>query len=201
MVSRGISWSRQEIVRGYMVLGGIPQYWGLLDKSMSLSQNIDELFFTENGLMRSEILELHGVSDIRSNDYLSVMERLSQRHGGMTKDEIAKEVKLTGSDDLDKILNDLKLSSFVREVPIFGQGIENPVYQLADFYTLFYFRFIHNCTLIPDFWSHISSYDAWEELAFNNCAWVMSRLLKRLWALMRLPIPRHGPRKGMHAGA
>ena len=196
MVSWGISWPRQEIARGYMVLGGIPQYWGFLDKSMSLSQNIDELFFTENGLMRSEILELHGVSDIRSNDYLSVLERLSQRHGGMTKDEIAKEVKLTGSDDLDKILNDLKLSSFVREVPIFGQGIENPVYQLADFYTLFYFRFIHNCTLIPDFWSHISSYDAWEELAFEQLCMDHESLIEKALGINALAYPSTWSTKG-----
>ena len=33
----------------------------------------------------------------------------------MTWVEIAKDVKLTGSNDLDKILNDLKLSGFVRK--------------------------------------------------------------------------------------
>ena len=33
----------------------------------------------------------------------------------MTWVEIAKDVKLTGSNDLDKILNYLKLSSFVRK--------------------------------------------------------------------------------------
>ena len=136
--SRGIILPRQEIARGYMVLGGIPQYWKLLDNEMSLSQNIDELFFSEGGEMRDEVLELYGVLSSYSDDYMQVVEMLSQKRSGLSQEEIAKKVKLTGSKELAKILKELRLSGFVREANVFGRKNEKPVYQLADFYTAFY---------------------------------------------------------------
>ena len=169
--SEGIFLPRQEIVRGYMVLGGIPQYWELLDKKLSLSQNIDKLFFNEIGVLRDEVQELYGVLSSRSKDYMSVVELLSQKRGGFMQNEIAKKVKLTGSNDLEKILKDLCLSGFVREVFVFGRGIDDPVYQLADFYTSFYYRFVYGRPLIPDFWSlsiHSPSREAWEGLTFEQ---------------------------------
>ena len=171
LVSKGIILPRQDIARGYMILGGIPEYWNLLDKKMSLSQNIDELFFTKNGPIRNEILELYQVLSSHSTDYMQVVEQLSRKRSGMTQEEIAKRVNLTGPNDLTKILNDLDLSGFVRQAYVFGRNIENPVYQLADFYTAFYFHFIHNRSIIPDFWS-LSTQDpgreAWEGLTFEQ---------------------------------
>ena len=169
--SRGIYLPRQEIARGYMILGGIPEYWKLLDKEMSLAQNIDNLFFSEGGVMRDEVLELYGVLSSRSDDYLSVVDQLGQKRSGLTQEELAKKVKLTGADDLARILKDLRLCGLVREAFVFGRGINKPVYQLADFYTAFYFHFIHNQTLIPDYWSlstHSPGREAWEGLTFEQ---------------------------------
>ena len=36
---------RKDIALAYMVFGGAPYYWSLLDRGESLSQNIDRLFF------------------------------------------------------------------------------------------------------------------------------------------------------------
>ena len=149
--SEGIILPRQDIAWGYMVLGGIPQYWEILDNEMSLSQNIDELFFSENGALRDEVQELYGVLSSHSDDYMRVVEQLSKKRSGLTQEEIAKKVKLTGPNDLAKILKDLCRSGFVRETFVFGRGIKKPVYQLADFYTAFYFHFNHNRALKPDY--------------------------------------------------
>ena len=43
--SRNIEWSRYDITECYMVMGGIPYYLRLLDKELTLNENIDELFF------------------------------------------------------------------------------------------------------------------------------------------------------------
>ena len=199
MVSWGISWPRQEIARGYMVLGGIPQYWGFLDKSMSLSQNIDDLLFTENGQMKNEILELYGVLGTGCDDCLRVVERLSQRRGGMTKDEIAKKVELKGTNDLDKILNDLKLSGFVREAIVFGQSVGEPVYQLADFYTAFYFHFIHGRCFTRNFWSrtiHFPEREAWEKLAFEQLCMDHEELIEKALGINALAYPSTWSTKG-----
>lgn len=42
-----------------MVLGGVPFYYSLLDPALSLSQNIDRLFFNEGALLKLEFEELY----------------------------------------------------------------------------------------------------------------------------------------------
>lgn len=42
---QGIVWNRRQILDGYMVFGGIPYYISLLQKNLSLTQNVDALFF------------------------------------------------------------------------------------------------------------------------------------------------------------
>ena len=182
LASKGIILPRQDIALGYMILGGIPEYWNHMDKSLSLSQNIDKMFFSENGQMRTEILELYQVMSSHSEDYMSVAEGLSQKRGGQTLEEIAKKVSLTGPDDLAKILKNLKLSGFVKESYVFGQSIENPVYRLADFYTAFYFHFLKEQSDSRDVWSrstHPPRREAWEELSFEKLCLSHEELIEK----------------------
>ena len=51
--------SRRQLMEGYMVLGGIPYYWSLLDREKSLALNIDRLFFSRGGELRGEYAELY----------------------------------------------------------------------------------------------------------------------------------------------
>ena len=54
---------------------------------------------------------------------------------------------------------------------VFGRGIQNPVYRLADFYTAFYFHFINEKSYAKAFGSrstHLPGREAWEELAFEQ---------------------------------
>lgn len=45
--NRGLEMSRYQIAECYMVLGGIPFYWSMLEKGLSLAQNIDKIFFAK----------------------------------------------------------------------------------------------------------------------------------------------------------
>ena len=40
--------SRYQMVENYMIMGGIPFYWSLLKREISMAQNIDSLFFSED---------------------------------------------------------------------------------------------------------------------------------------------------------
>ena len=52
--SRGIAYDRIEILRCYMVMGGIPYYLRQLKRGKSLAQNIDELFFSQGAPLSGE---------------------------------------------------------------------------------------------------------------------------------------------------
>ena len=52
--ANGIAMNRQEILEGYMILGGIPYYWSHLRRGLSLSQNVDAMFFAQDAPLRRE---------------------------------------------------------------------------------------------------------------------------------------------------
>ncbi len=52
--SLGIVWNRYQIAEAYMIMGGTPYYLQKLQKQYSLSQNVDNLFFSENAELRDE---------------------------------------------------------------------------------------------------------------------------------------------------
>ena len=50
----GFAWNRLSLLQAYMVFGGIPYYYSLLDNRYSLAQNVDRLFFQDGGEMQRE---------------------------------------------------------------------------------------------------------------------------------------------------
>ena len=55
VMEEGLSMDRKDIVSAYMIFGGAPYYWSLLDRSQSLSQNIDRLFFGKTAELAGEV--------------------------------------------------------------------------------------------------------------------------------------------------
>lgn len=55
----GFAYSRYDLLEAYMVMGGVPYYWSLMEKGKSLAQNIDSLFFAPQGLLHYEFRELY----------------------------------------------------------------------------------------------------------------------------------------------
>ncbi len=153
--SRGIHWSRYDIVECYMTMGGIPYYLKLLDNELSYLENIDTLFFKRNGLLWDEFDHLYDTLFGTSKAYLKIIEALSSKKTGLTRKEIIKETKLEDNGLLSEMLKNLKNSLFVRAYNTFGYGEKNVVYQLSDYFTLFYLRFIKG-RQNPDehFWTH-----------------------------------------------
>lgn len=140
--SRGINWSPYDIVQCYMVMGGIPYYLSLLSRRLSLSQNIDHMFFEERGLLWDEFDHLYRTLFSNSVNYLKVVEALSTKTGGLTRNEIIEKIHTPTNGDLTKILNDLILSGFVRVSGFYGKQKKDSLYQLSDYYSAFYLRFI-----------------------------------------------------------
>ena len=79
LVSKKISWDLKTISECYMILGGIPYYLNLLERGMSLSQNIDRLFFAETALLGSEFENLYASLFKDSRDYIKIVEILSKK--------------------------------------------------------------------------------------------------------------------------
>lgn len=170
MKSLGIHWDNKTIAECYMAMGGIPYYIRLLDKSLSLAQNIDRLFFRENAVLEDEFKNLYASLFRDSKDYEKIVEILSRKKSGYTRDEIIATGKFTNGGGVSEKLEDLVQCDFIRKYNAIGEV--RSVYQLCDFFTLFYFQFIKKGrTYDTDTWMHLSGRPAmntWKGLAFER---------------------------------
>ncbi len=169
--SRGIFWSRYDIAQCYMVMGGIPYYLSLLRSDLSLIDNIDNLFFRKRAELWDEFDHLYQTLFSNSRQYIRVAETLSHRRSGMTRSEIVKQTGMNDNSSLTEILDNLAASDFIRTYRYFGKKKQDTLYQLSDYYSLFYFRFIHEQYGRDEhFWSHSfddPSHRAWAGLTFE----------------------------------
>jgi hypothetical protein len=154
MLSRNITLNRYQIVESYMVFGGIPYYHSLLEKGMSLAQNIDNLFFKESGELRNEFKNLYASLFKNHENYVKIVEALAQKAKGLSRDEIISLSKLPDGGSSTRILQELEECKFIRKYNALDKKTKDGLYQLTDFYTLFYFKFIQkNEYNDPRFWS------------------------------------------------
>ena len=170
--SRRLGMQHRQLLECYMVMGGIPFYWSLLKKELSLPQNIDNMFFSEDGELNDEFDALYRSLFRKPEAYIAVINTLGRKRIGMTREEIVKESGLVENGKLSTVLKDLEHCGFIRKYNQIGKVSKNAIYQLVDFYTLFYFKFIQeNKRHDPCFWSKnvgSSFYNNWCGLAFER---------------------------------
>ena len=85
LLSRDIRWSRYQIAECYMIMGGIPYYLKLLSGKQSYTENIDRIFFADHGPLWDEFEHLFQTLFTNSRSYIEVVEKLSEKPGGMTR--------------------------------------------------------------------------------------------------------------------
>ena len=111
----GLSMDRKDIVSAYMIFGGAPYYWSLLDRSQSLSQNIDRLFFGKTAELAGEFDRLYKSVFPAPEPYVAVVTALGCKKAGMTRGELAEAVPGVANDGtLTELLRNLETSGFVR---------------------------------------------------------------------------------------
>ena len=142
--SKKIMLSRFQIAECYMILGGIPYYLEQLEKSLSLSQNIDNLFFTKNATLRNEYSKLYSSLFKSPEKYMQIIETLAKKRKGLTRDEIVKFSNISNGGGLTTMLEELELCGFISINNNFSTKKNLQLYQLTDFYSLFYLHFIKN---------------------------------------------------------
>ena len=170
--TRGIEWEQYDIAECYMILGGIPYYLSLLRPDMSLSQNIDNLFFRKRAELWDEFDHLYRTLFTNSRQCIHLVEVLSRKRSGLTRSELVNEPDIPNNGTLTEMLSDLEASGFIRACSYYGKKKQETRYQLSDYYSLFFFRFLKDFPGREEhFWSH--GYDnparsVWAGLTFEQ---------------------------------
>lgn len=142
LIKKGFPQSRMQMLDAYMALGGTPFYLDLLRPALSVSQNIDQLFFAEGAPLRNEYDFLFRSLFNDAPTYRRIVELLATKLKGLTKQEIVKALKLNDNGNLAEILSNLCNCDFLRRYNAFGYKERDAMYQLVDNYCLFYLRFV-----------------------------------------------------------
>ncbi|WP_247235706.1 ATP-binding protein [Telluribacter sp. SYSU D00476] len=176
---------RYQIIQLYMVLGGVPYYWEEIDTGQSAMQNIERITFSENGLLRNEFTNLYRSLFKNYERHLSIVKALAMKAKGLTRDEIIRAAKLTSAGSTTRLLDELEESGFIRKYSPYGKKSRNSLYQLVDFYTLFYLRFIQDTSLNEQYnWISMldtPKYRAWSGYAFEQvCLWHLPQIKQAL---------------------
>jgi len=164
--------SRHQIVENYMIFGGIPYYLSLMQKQYSVPQNVDNMCFAEHGKLRHEFENLYASLFRNHENHVKVVEALSKKVKGLTREEIIENAQLPNGGGLTKTLTELELCGFIRKYKAFGKKERQSLFQLTDFFTLFYFNFMRDNPFNDEhYWTNFienARHRAWSGYAFEQ---------------------------------
>jgi AAA+ ATPase superfamily predicted ATPase len=142
--SKQINFTRYQIIQIYMAFGGIPLYLEAIEREKSALQNINEICFSETGLLRHEFERLYPALFDNADNHIAVIRALAKKRKGLSRSEIISEAKVPNGSSTTKVLEELEQSDFIMAYNPFGKKKKDKIYRLTDEYSLFYLRFIEN---------------------------------------------------------
>lgn len=161
-----------QIILIYMIMGGIPHYLKEIEQGKSAIQNIDDICFSEDGLLSDEFSRLYPALFENADKHITVIKALAKKWKGLTRKQIIQQSKLSNGGSMTKILNELIHSGFISSYFPFGKKRKEVLYRLTDEYSLFYLHFIQNRRKNErGTWkalSQTSTFKSWSGYAFEN---------------------------------
>lgn len=178
----GLGMTRKDILDTYMILGGIPYYWSFLRRGYSVAQNVDGLFFAEDAKLADEFEALYSILFNRPEKYIKVIECLSKKKCGLTRNEILRATKLQDGGTFSTVLEELEQCGFIRYYVSLNNSEQGGLFQLIDNYTLFYYHCIKkNAFSDEHYWTHTclsNDHNTWQGLAFERICLQHTRQIK-----------------------
>lgn len=174
----GFGYTRKQIAECYMAIGGIPFYMSMMEKSKSVSQNIDYLFFSDNAPLKDEFNDLYRALFKSASSHIEIVTALATKRMGLNRKELLAITKQPDNGAFGTVLEELEQCGFIRTYEPFANKItigkrqkNNVIYQLVDFYTLFYFNFVRQNRYKDEcFWTtsyNSPLHNAWAGFSFE----------------------------------
>ena len=168
---RQICLTRKDIAECYMIMGGIPYYLDKIEKGMSFSQNIDNIFFKKRARLWDEFTHLYASLFDNPEPHMKIVMALNTKRSGLTRNEISEATKIPANGNLTRVLKELEDSGFVLSYNDWTKAKKGNIYRLSDFYTIFYLDFVQeNYGDDENFWTNridSSMHRAWTGFAFE----------------------------------
>jgi hypothetical protein len=181
--SREVDLGYRQTLELYMAMGGIPHYLKEVTPGRSAAQNIDDICFSETGLLRDEFDKLYVSLFEHSDRHVRVVRAMAERRQGLTRSQVLEAAEMRTGGTITGLLDELAESGFVLRTLPFGKDRKDALYRLADEYSLFYLNWIeNNRSPGPDTWLKLRAspaWRAWSGYAFEGICLKHLRQLKR----------------------
>jgi uncharacterized protein len=167
-----INLDRYQILQLFMITGGVPHYLKEAKRGESVTQIIDRVCFTNDGLLLDEFKSLYSALFDNAEKHIAIVKALAIKHTGMIRSEIMEACHLSSGGGLSKLLEELLESGFISEFTPFNKTSKDAIYKLTDEYSLFYLKFIEESKALGEgTWFNQStgaSWKSWSGFAFEN---------------------------------
>jgi hypothetical protein len=155
-----------------MAMGGIPHYLKEVEPGKTAIQNIDQICFSPQGLLREEFMQLYPALFDRAENHMRIVRALANTWQGMSRADILEQTDLADGGSTSDTLEELVNSGFVATYYAFGKKKKEIRYRLTDEFSLFYLQFIeHKRGEGTGTWERLSqtqSWKSWSGYAFES---------------------------------
>ena len=172
--SKFIQLDRYQLLQLYMATGGIPHYLNDIRRGESMTQAIDRMCFTNDGLLSDEFKDLYAALFGTSEKHENIVKSLADKPSGLTRTEIAEMSQINSGGTLTKLIDELQESGFISEHLPFNKTNRDSIYKLSDEFSLFYLKFMESSKAFgAGTWQSKAATPSWKSwcgLAFENIA-------------------------------
>ncbi len=172
-----VALDRKQIIELYMAIGGIPQYLGMVQRGMSATAAINELFFQPNAQLFPEFDKVFRSLFDNYESHVRIVRALASKFSGLTQIELLKTTGLSSGGTTSLIIRELQECGFVAYIPEFSHKKKEGRYILIDEYSLFYIVWVESAkkialeTMDRDHWFKMQrthKWKSWSGYAFES---------------------------------
>jgi len=167
--------NKKSVINYYMIFGGVPKYYSLLNSKESDLVNINRLFFSIDTLMHNEYEDLFSFLFFKKAKYYkSIIELLCSRCTGYSLSDMAKILNIKSGAKLSSSLIELEECGYIKRIPNNRNLLRGTKYRIVDSYILFYNSWVKEfsrndlANLDNDYWLNkcdCKSYEFWFDYA------------------------------------
>jgi len=178
---RGIPMEEMELLKLYMVLGGVAEYLEHVKNGESSVVVIERLCFQEGAYLANEFEEVFKALFDDKSHHHKIMLAIAKNHKkGIKRDAILDELGIKSGGKFSKALKELMYSGFVLKYEAYEEGGKSTRYRIYDEFCLFYIQFMK--TFKGSKWTQLyqkQEYKTWCGYSFETICLKHSEAIKK----------------------
>ena len=131
--------SRDDVLAYYAITNGIPYYLSMVDNSLDLKQNLDQLFLQRNSRLLEEPMNLLNMEVKDPSSYYAVLTAIAD--GASKHNEVATKAGFSTALTTNILENLMELEIVEKKLPILSKSSKG-IYVIKDSLFRFWFTFI-----------------------------------------------------------